>query len=82
MISVAAGQHVSYNLPHSGAATIRITAVSPGHISYVGTDGVHEMVEAGRYVSLADQTRTWRPATRKEAAAFEARYRPAPDNWH
>jgi len=82
MTTFTPGQHVSWTISHGGTGTVCITAASTDQISYLCVDGVHETVEAGRYLSLADQTRNWRPATAAEAAAFEARYRPAPANWH
>ncbi|MDQ0956117.1 hypothetical protein QFZ24_010126 [Streptomyces phaeochromogenes] len=61
---------------------MQITAVDRFHITYRSTDDHREIVDATVFRSLTEQTADWRPATEAEAAAFKARFRPAPENWN
>ncbi|MGW1810869.1 hypothetical protein [Streptomyces sp. NPDC002078] len=76
------GQYFSWDHDRDGATTVQITAVDRFHITYRSADDHREIVHETVFHSLAEQTADWRPATEAEAAAFKARFRPAPDNWN
>ncbi|MDT0377269.1 hypothetical protein RM572_00570 [Streptomyces sp. DSM 42041] len=63
-------------------STGQITSVTRDGVTYASADGVREHVHATAHLTLADQTRSWRPATAEEITAFNQRRRPAPENWH
>ncbi|MEU9736492.1 hypothetical protein [Streptomyces sp. NPDC048002] len=75
------GQYVSWDT-WDGPTTVQITAVDRFHITYRSEDDHRETVDETVFRSLAEQTANWRPATEAEAAAFTARFRPAPENWN
>ncbi|MFJ4680596.1 hypothetical protein [Kitasatospora sp. NPDC088783] len=76
------GDTVAWDIPHCGAAVVRLLGVGPDRITYESADGVVETAETTRYHTLAWATRNWREATEQERADFELRYRPAPENWN
>ncbi|MET8411700.1 hypothetical protein ABZV34_27005 [Streptomyces sp. NPDC005195] len=80
MPQFAEGSYVSWDL-RDGPVTVEVMVVDRHHITYRSADDYRDMVEATVYSSLAEKTADWRPATAKEAAAFKARFRPAPQNW-
>ncbi|MEV7776253.1 hypothetical protein [Kitasatospora sp. NPDC086791] len=79
-----AGDYVSWDVPHVGVATVRITGTGSRYnpsLSYESWDGVTESVEGSAYMSLADKVRRWRRATAQERARFDDLATPAPANW-
>ncbi|GAA3592641.1 hypothetical protein [Streptomyces osmaniensis] len=76
------GQYVSWDHHRDGVTTVQLTTVDRFNITYRSTDDHREIVEATAFRSLAEKTADWRPATEAEAAAFKARFRPAPENWN
>ncbi|MPY37545.1 hypothetical protein FNH09_41970 [Streptomyces adustus] len=82
MSQFAAGQYVSWDHHRDGATTVQITSVDRFHITYRSADDHRESVDETMFRSLAEQTADWRAATEEEAAAFKARFRPAPENWN
>ncbi|MGX9891413.1 hypothetical protein [Streptomyces sp. NPDC002276] len=81
MAQFTAGQHISRDHHRDSVSTVRVTGVSRSRLTYVCGDGVGEAIEASQWRSLDEQLTGYRPATEEEAAAFEARYRPAPVNY-
>lgn len=75
------GQHVSWD-HRNDVTTVQLTTVDRFHITYRSADDHREIVDATAFRSLAEKTADWRPATEAEAAAFKARFRPAPENWN
>lgn len=81
MTTYTTGQYVSWDTA-SGTATVRITSVTADGVSYECADGFHEAADVTMYTSMERITRGWRPANPAEVTAFDARYRPGPQNWH
>ncbi|MFF0794642.1 hypothetical protein [Streptomyces spiralis] len=81
MPQFAEGQYISWD-HGDGVTTVQLTTVNRYHITYRSADDHREIVDATVFRSLAEQTADWRPATQEEAAAFRARFRPAPENWN
>ncbi|WP_033287068.1 hypothetical protein [Streptomyces sp. NRRL F-525] len=81
MPTFTAGQCVSRDT-RDGVDTIRVTSVTGSSLSYVCTDGHGDIIFASIFRTLDEMTADLRPATAEEAAAFEARYRRAPENWN
>lgn len=77
---LTAGDYVSWDL-RDGSVTVQVTSVDRFCITYRCRDDVWESVEANVYRTLAEQIARWRPATEEEIAVFQARFRPAPQNW-
>ena len=76
------GTCVSWTIAGGDTTTVRITGVDRDGISYVCTDGYHEMASTSFAHNLDDLSARWRPATPEETAHFERLYRPGPDQWN
>ena len=80
-VSWVAGDYVAWG-PVGRVSVVRLTVVDRWHVSYLCEDGVAELVDATVFRSLEQLTVDWRRATEQEVAAYQGRYRPAPQNWH
>lgn len=80
-MKIVVGECVSWDL-RGGAATVRVTSADRYSITYESSDGHSEIMFADMWRTLVEKTKSWRPATAEEIAKFEARYRPAPQNWN
>lgn len=75
------GTCVSWTVPSHDTVTVRIASVGDYGVGTVSTDGFHDLHPTSWAIDLDDIAAGWRPATPDETATFNARYRPAPENW-
>lgn len=76
------GTCVAYELPRCDVVVQRVVSVYSDSICLESSDGYSESLWPSMFSSLEDLTKDYRPATVEETAAFERRFRPAPENWH
>ncbi|WP_330346660.1 hypothetical protein OG858_46965 (plasmid) [Streptomyces europaeiscabiei] len=82
MTQFTAGQFISYDYTDGTVSTVRVTGVDRSRLTYECSDGVGEAMDASQFRTLEQQLTGYRAATAEEAARFEARYQPAPQNWN